>query len=130
MTSSHLSDYDLLRREFSGADGSFLIQLRCGLTWDEAAFKRLTQAMYRVAENMQGQDSLPKWLAQGFWLAHTFTAQWVAHPDFPKQAGTDYGRGCEILADLAHYLFHGEPPLADGLLRANIFNDSGSLKCK
>ncbi|MCP2040324.1 hypothetical protein L1281_000906 [Neisseria sp. HSC-16F19] len=123
MQSNDIPYTDILRREFEGEDGSFLLRLRLERHWDEAAFQGLVQAMYRAARDLETADTLPKWLAQGFWLAHTFTAEWVAHPAFPKQAGVDYARGCELLAHLAYYLFHGESPLAEGQLETWIFHD-------
>jgi hypothetical protein len=40
-------DYlSVLQHEFAGDEGSFLLQLRPDMTWDRAAFNRLTQAMF------------------------------------------------------------------------------------
>lgn len=51
------SPRDVLRREFHAEEGSFLIQLRVRLQWDWDAFRRLTGAMYDVADEVRG--SLP-----------------------------------------------------------------------
>ncbi len=115
--------YTILRHEFNGEDGSFLIRLRCDLYWDAAAFQRLTQAMFQVAAACEDRDQLPKWIAQGFWYAETFARDWTAHPNFPRQPGVNYTEGCELLYCLSSYLFNGFSPLEDGQLAAWVGQD-------
>ena len=54
-----------LRHEFEAADGSFLIQLRCGMAWDREAFARLVAAMEGCAAAHEGRESIARWVADG-----------------------------------------------------------------
>jgi hypothetical protein len=49
-----MSSREILRREFDAEEGSFLLQARVQLKWDWDAFRRLTSAMYDVAEEVKG----------------------------------------------------------------------------
>jgi len=77
------SDLELLRREFSVEDGSFLLQLRIDLHWDRQAFSRLEQAMRRVCARLEPQDHLDRWLADGYWYLSDFVPGHTSHPNFP-----------------------------------------------
>jgi hypothetical protein len=105
-------DYQqILQDEFGATDGSFLIELRTKLLWDKPAFDRLTKAMETCASAYASQDSLPKWLAEGFWYLDTFTRDWVNHPSFPRAHGDEYYESAlERLRDLSYWLFIGERP--------------------
>jgi hypothetical protein len=50
-----MSSREILRREFDAEEGSFLLQARVSLKWDWDAFRRLTSAMYDVADEAKGQ---------------------------------------------------------------------------
>ena len=110
-----MGDYEpALRHEFEGGDGSFLLQLRCGPGWDRAAFARLVAAMERCAADHAGRESLPRWVAEGFWFAECFTADWSGHPDFPRPDAEYHGRALARLHELSFWLFTGEHPLQGG----------------
>ena len=100
-----------LRDEFEAADGSFLIQLRPALEWDKAAFTRLTTAMRSCCERTHRDDTLPRWIAQGFWYVPTFVRDWTTHPNFPQvHAPEYYEQAYRRLDDLAYWYFFGESP--------------------
>ncbi len=99
----------ILRREFDGEAGSFLIRLRCELEWDTEAFSRLTAAMQACAQAHEGVDTIARWIAHGFWFVEHFARDWSSHPDFPRVHGDPYyTEACERLHDLSYWLFVGE----------------------
>ncbi|MFO1512337.1 MAG: hypothetical protein U1F83_05385 [Verrucomicrobiota bacterium] len=107
----------ILRREFDAEAGSFLIQVRCRLEWDWDAFRRLTSAMYDVAEEVKGQPSIETWIAQGFWICDTFIREWTSHPNFPRPPEDAYRDAIELVHNLATLLFLRESPYKDDALR-------------
>jgi tetratricopeptide (TPR) repeat protein len=104
---------DNLRREFNAEEGSFLIQARVRLEWDWDAFRRLTSAMYDVADAVKGQPSIETWIAQGFWFCDTFIRDWTSHPNFPRPPEEAYRDALELLSNLASFLFTGGNPYKD-----------------
>jgi hypothetical protein len=104
-------DESILRREFEAEDGSFLIQLRCELTWDKVAFSRLILAMEQCAVARQGKDVLERWIAEGFWYLEKFAQEWSTHEGFPRPHGEEYYEAAyERLRDLSYWLFVGASP--------------------
>jgi hypothetical protein len=101
---------DILRREFYAEEGSFLIQARVRLEWDWDAFRRLTSAMYDVAEEVKGQPSIETWIAEGFWYCDTFIRDWTSHPNFPRPPEDAYQDALALLSHLASFLFTGQSP--------------------
>src|SRR5262245_14780803 len=108
---------EILRREFDAEDGSFLIQIRAHLKWDWDAFRRLTSAMYDVADEVKGQPSIETWIAQGFWYCDTFIRDWTSHPNFPRPPEDAHQDALALLNQLAHFLFTGQNPYHDDTLR-------------
>lgn len=107
----------ILRREFDAQKGSFLIQIRCKLEWDWDAFRRLTGAMYEVADAAKGQPSIETWIAQGFWYCDTFIRAWTSHPNFPRPPEEAYQDALLLLDNLASFLFTGQSPYMGDTLR-------------
>jgi hypothetical protein len=108
---------DTLKREFNADEGSFLIQARCRGEWDWDAFRRLTSAMYDVAEEVKGQPSIEAWVAEGFWYCDTFIRDWTSHPNFPRPSEDVYRDAIELVHNLASLLFTGLNPYNDDTLR-------------
>jgi hypothetical protein len=79
-------DLELVRREFSAEDGSFLLQLRIDLHWDRHAFSRLEQAMRRVCARLELRRS-----AYG-------TSSAGSPPEDPSTWTTTGGPTCDALA--------------------------------
>lgn len=116
----------VLAREFVADEGTFLLQLRCDMTWDKVAFTRLTEAMlaccqaYDAAEKRaQGigfnrdETCLPRWLAEGFWWCSTFIREWTTHPAWVKRTRLEqeyFDKAYERLHDLAFWFFTGMSP--------------------
>lgn len=102
---------EILRAEFAAENGSFLLLLRTELTWDTAAFERLTAAMLEVVRTAEHGDKIPRWLAEGFWLLDTFVSDWSSHASFPRPLPSEYYAAAYArLHDLAYWLFVGENP--------------------
>lgn len=121
-------DYlSVLRREFSAEEGSFLLELR-GNVWDKAAFTRLTEAMLECCRaydrtqpptlfgHVYDTETVPRWLAEGFWYVDTFVRGHTSHPawDDKKRREPDYYEAAyERLFDLADWFFTGQCPSLD-----------------
>lgn len=119
--------YDILQHEFAADEGSFLLQLRVRLVWDKAAFTRLTAAMLECCKEYDTshqsletriaayhQQSVPRWLAEGFWFAYEFTWEHTSHPAWRENIALDqdyYEKAYERLFDLADWFFTGHSPL-------------------
>jgi hypothetical protein len=125
-----VDDYlSVLEREFVAEDGSFLLQLRVQLTWDKAAFTRLTSAMLACCQAFDKGDLrpsmedtthytalVPRWLAEGFWCVGRFVESWTMHPawDQRRAAEPEYYRAAyERLFLLAEWFFIGQCPSLD-----------------
>jgi hypothetical protein len=101
-------DEAFLRSELNAEEGSFLLQLRCDARWDEARFRKLIEVMERCAESYADNESLPRWLASGFWYMDTFVRDQVTHPAFAKQHDAEFFRDrCEDIACAAYWFFTG-----------------------
>lgn len=107
----------ILRREFNAEEGSFILQARVWLKWDWDAFRRLTSAMYDVADEVKGKPSVETWIAEGFWYCDTFISDWTSHPNFPRPPEKAHQDAIELVHDLAYLLFTGESPYKDDTLR-------------
>ena len=112
---SHAEDLELLRREFSGEDGSFLLRLRVDRQWDRHAFSRLEQAMRRVCARQESRDRLDRWLAEGYWYLSDFVPAHTSHPDFPRPGPAEYYEAAtRRLRDLQNWFVTGRSPYLDG----------------
>ena len=107
----------ILKREFDAEEGSFLLQARVSLNWDWEAFRRLTSAMYDVADEVKGQPSIETWIAEGFWYCDTFVRDWTSHPNFPRPPKDVYRDALLLVGELASFLFTGQSPYKDDTLR-------------
>lgn len=106
---------EILKREFAAEDGSFLIQLRPNLVWDKEAFSRLVIAMEACCKAWEGQDSLERWMVEGFWFVSQFVKDWTAHPSFPRPHPQEYYESAlKRLDDLAYWFFTGCSPYEVG----------------
>ena len=105
-----------LKRQFDAEEDSFLLLLRCELKWSEDAFKELTTAMYHVASKYQDAESIPTWIANGFWYCDTWVREWTSHENFPRPGEDYYHDSLELIRDLAYYLFMSESPYEDNTL--------------
>jgi hypothetical protein len=109
----------ILKAEFDAEAGSFLLLARCELRWDADAFRRLTGAMYDVATKIKGSESIPTWIAHGFWFCDTWVSDWTSHANFPRPQKDYYDRSLQLLHDLGYLLFFGESPYEDDTLEKN-----------
>ena len=114
---TRLYSREILKREFDAEKGSFLILARIERSWNWKAFRRLTSAMYEVADEVKGQPSIETWIAQGFWYCNTFIRDWTSHPNFPRPPEGAYQDALRLLDELADFLFFGQSPYADDTLR-------------
>jgi tetratricopeptide (TPR) repeat protein len=108
---------DILRREFYAEEGSFLLQARVRLEWDWDAFRRLTSAMYDVADEVKGQPSIETWIAEGFWFCDTWIRAHTSHPSFSRPPEEAYRDALALLDELASFLFTGQSPFKGDTLR-------------
>jgi hypothetical protein len=115
---------DVLKREFDAEGGSFLLRVRSELTWDWAAFHRLTSAMYDVADEARKKPSIDTWIANGFWFCDTWIKEWTVHPNFPRPPERAYRDAIELIHDLCFFLFTGDSPYKDDTLLRKSRGDS------
>jgi len=102
---------DILRNEFNAENGSFLISLRVEMVWDKEAFSRLTAAMLQFCTLKATEETVPRWLACGFWEIPLFTRDWTAHPAWINTIQGDptyYEKAYERLDALAFWFFTGD----------------------
>jgi hypothetical protein len=117
-----MSPREILKREFlqceeENAEGAFLLQLHCKCEWDWNAFRRLTSAMYDVAEELKGQPSIERWIAEGFWHCDWEITAIASHSNFSRFPEDAYRDGVELIHHLAFLLFTGLSPYKDDTLR-------------
>jgi hypothetical protein len=131
--------YETLQHEVSADEASFLLQLRTEMIWDKTAFTRLTAAMlecckaydrtYRPPETPLVTDTLveqlsadyyrqsvPRWLAEGFWFAYEFTKGHTSHPAWSDKIAREpeyYDKAYWRLFNLADWFFTGQCPYRD-----------------
>jgi hypothetical protein len=111
-----MSPREILKREFDAEEGSFLLQARVRLEWDWNAFRRLTSAMYDVADEVKDRPSVETWIAEGFWYCDTFVRDWTSHPNFPRPSEEAYREAIELVHNLASFLFIGRTPYDDAFV--------------
>jgi hypothetical protein len=100
----------VLRFEFDAGPKSFLFELYEKRRWDDRAFARLTEAMRQYLQVHPPADSLPRWIAEGFWYLDWFVQSWTKHPAFEGQfPDSYYEEAYDTLNQLAYWLFVGEP---------------------
>jgi hypothetical protein len=119
-----MSPREILKREFlqceeEHAKGAFLLQLHCKCEWDWSAFRRLTSAMYDVAEELKGQPAIERWIAEGFWYGDSEITAIASHSNFSRFPEDAYRDGAELIHNLAARLFSGQNPYRDDTLRKN-----------
>lgn len=86
----------------------FLIKLRIHLEWDAESFARLERAMTACCEAVQGETSVERWIAEGFWYVGWFVENWTSHEAWradPARAAID--AGCNRLFELCNWFFTG-----------------------
>jgi len=110
-----MTSREILRREFlqcdeDEADGAFLLQLRCRCEWDWNAFRTLTSAMYDVAEELKGQTSIERWIAEGFWLCDWMITEIASYSNFSRFPEKAHREGVELIHNLASLLFTCQNP--------------------
>ncbi len=126
---------DVLQREFTSTEGSFMSQLRTYLRWDKAAFSQLTAAMLECckAYSHTPEDKarkaplspdnipvdtapVPRWLAEGFWYLSYHVRDWTTHPAWKETTEPEqyyYDEAYERLFALASWFFEGESMFLD-----------------
>ena len=115
--------YSILQHEFVADEGSFLLELR-GNHWDKAAFSRLIAAMFACCkaydrssqdsptlfgESAYDKETVPRWLAEGFWFAYT-TKDYTSHPAWRERVAREpeyYDKAYERLFLLGDWFFTG-----------------------
>jgi hypothetical protein len=105
----------VLRNEFEAGEGSFLIQLRPYLVWDEKSFNRLTAVMQECCQQTSKSETLDRWMAVGFWYIPSFVRDWTTHNRFPRaRPPSSYEKAYERLDSLSYWFFFGESPYLEG----------------
>jgi hypothetical protein len=106
---------DILKKEFSAQDGSFLLRLHVWNDWDRHAFTRVTTAMCECCETQEGQETIERWLADGFWTVYGEVIGCVER-NYPRPAPRpDYfKKAVARVHELAYWYFSGTSPSLPG----------------
>ncbi|MCJ8314224.1 MAG: hypothetical protein HRU38_18905 [Saccharospirillaceae bacterium] len=108
--------HNKLRSEFEAGENSFLIKLRCELSWDWDAFYKCSSLMFDVAIIENKKQSVDMWVAQGFWFMDTWVKDWTSHEKFERPESERYEKAILMLSELAYLLFNGESQYSDDTL--------------
>ena len=111
-----MSDWrPILKSQFDGEDGSFLLQLRCDNTWDRIAFDRLIAAMKSCCISSAGAEVLDRWVADGFWDTESIVRDWLSDSSSNANHSPEYFRAAlELLHELSYWYFRDELPAGPG----------------
>ncbi|MBW3636413.1 MAG: hypothetical protein KY445_08105 [Armatimonadetes bacterium] len=102
-----------LRFEFEAHEGSFLLELRCGLNWDEAKFNALCESMWGFCVQNRAllddrEASVVRWIADGFYYFSWFPRSWTSEWGWRE---TPYGmEAIERIENLCWWFFTGDDP--------------------
>ncbi|HEY0744183.1 MAG TPA: hypothetical protein VGD40_22105 [Chryseosolibacter sp.] len=100
-----------LKKELDAADGSFLLELRTGFSWNHYAFINLLRKIEEECKRTQNDTSLDREIASGIWYSINFIKDWVNHENFPKVYPSKYYEiAFGLLNELGYYYFMGESP--------------------
>jgi len=95
----------VLKYEFEGGEGSFMLQIRCGPGWDKEAYLRLFNAMLECCKAHDGQTHIERWIAEGFWWLDFYPRYNLER----SENKTDYyANAVTNFNHLAFWLFAGE----------------------
>ncbi len=103
----------VLRQELEAREGSFLLRLRVEREWDREAFSRLEGAMRAACTAYEGDEQLPRWLADGFYYVSVFVPSCTQHEHFPRPEDAYYRACLQRIEDLASWFFSGESPYVE-----------------
>jgi hypothetical protein len=102
--------WDSLRAEQEGRPGSFTDVMRHEYRWDDETFTRLEEAMRAACEALEGQNTIERWVGEGFWCWTAVIPELTEHPRF-SHADPHYLRRCLArLRDLGSWFFNGSSP--------------------
>ena len=91
----------ILKHEFSAAEGTVMLHLRCG-GWNHEAYQRLFIAMRECCKAHDGDTHLERWIVDGFWWLEYYTRVHIRDSD------SDYKQNMMVnFSHLAHWLFTG-----------------------
>ncbi len=97
----------VLKREFDGEEGTFTSEIRCGKGWDKEAHLQLFRAMIECCKAHEGQGSVERWIAAGFWWLDWYPRQIIER--LSEQENLDYYvNAITNFNHLSHWLFNGE----------------------
>ncbi len=96
-------DEAFLRSDFDAAEGSFLLQLRCQGRWDDERLTKLLEVMAHCTKLYADADSLPRWIASGFWYMSVFVPEQAQHQSFQSSHSPAFLR--ERCGDIEHVVF-------------------------
>lgn len=99
----------VLRREFAAEEGTFLLTLRRDMQWDQAAFTRLEKAMRQACVTYAHEQTLERWMADGFYFVATWVPRITSTSRFQRPASTEYYRAAiERIQALGYWFFTGQ----------------------
>jgi hypothetical protein len=66
------------------------------------------KAMRWACEQVQGDQQLDRWMAEGFYYTSWYFRERISYPDFPRPEPEQHYNDCiQRIGDLADWFFHG-----------------------
>ena len=97
-----------LTSELNAKEGSFLLELRSGMSWDHQSFMNLITKLYAYCQSNKEAKLLERSMASPIWTMSVFVKSWAEHPNFPKQQSAEYyAKSYELLDDLLEFYING-----------------------
>jgi hypothetical protein len=98
-----------LKNELNAEEGSFLLELRTGISWNHNSFINLLKEAHKEYQNTKNDSELNREIAEGIWYISHFIKEWSSHESFPKiYSDTYYSKAYDLIHDIADQYFMGE----------------------
>ncbi|WP_299767707.1 hypothetical protein [uncultured Dokdonia sp.] len=98
-----------LKGELIAEEGSFLLELRTGISWNHNSFINLLKEAHKEYQNTKNDSELNREIAEGIWYISHFIKEWSSHENFPKVHSNEYySKAYDLIHDIAYEYFMGE----------------------
>ena len=70
-----------------------------------------------IADKYKGVESIPTWVANGFWFFDTWVKEWTSHADLPRPETEYYENSIALTHEQAYNLLIDKCPYEDDTLK-------------
>ena len=100
-----------LEDHLNAEEGSFLLDLRCNLKWNNESFKELLNLILEEANKTKDDKTISKQTASRIWFVNDFVKNWSEHDNFPKTNPSEYyDQAYQLLNEVTYTYFLSESP--------------------